>query len=328
MKKYKNIFQVIFFVIYCSLNSQANSQDTHGLFSAFNRFTSGSQAAVGTSLLSSGSATVLFLNPAGMQFLERSQIAFTYLRLKPDLDQKHMSYAITYRFGDEFSLGLGGISYLVDNIEGYNQDAQYTGSIDLNESLFALSMASSILSPFQVGLNVKTAKQTISTTEPVNDRTYAFDYGFVYRQYDWFLVSVSTQSAFMMNDGERSLPRLRSSVELDLPFFHKSKGAALQLSMNTQTEFGHWTTGVIGTHLRYPFSEAMAGYINVRTPSVLILENEPIDTDLGYQTLERWGVCGGIKILMRNDFILKLEMTYLNEKYFDQQISTLEIIGL
>jgi long-subunit fatty acid transport protein len=302
------------------------AQDTYGLFAAFNRYNSGSQAAMGTSLLSSGSSTVIFLNPAGMQFLETSQIAFTYLKLEPSLDQRHMSYAATYRFGKSFSLGLGGVTYLVDDIEGYNVNAEYTGTMDLNENLYVLSFATSIISPFHIGLNIRAANQSIHGDDPVDGTAYALDYGFVYQQNDWFLLSMSTQSPFKMNEGERSLPRLRTSIELDLPFFKKSQGAALQLSLSTQTEYGHWTTGVLGTHLQYPFTKSIIGYANVRTPSVLLIENKTIDTDLGYYTLEQWGVSGGIQLAIMNNFMLKLEMTYLNEKYFNQQITTIELM--
>ena len=321
----KIIFRIVFITTMMITNTGI-AQDTYGLFAAFNRYNSGSQAAMGTSLLSSGSATVIFLNPAGMQFLESSQLAFTYLKLEPNLDQRHMSYAATYRFGKSFSLGMGGVTYLVDDIEGYNVDAEYTGMMDLNENLYVFSLATSIISPFHIGVNIRVANQSIHGDKPVEGTAYALDYGFVYQQNDWFLLSMSTQSPFKMNDGERSLPRLRSSIELDLPFFKKSQGAALQLSLSTQTEFGHWTTGVLGTHLQYPFTKSIVGYANIRTPSILLIENEIIDSDLGYYTQERWGVSGGIQLVVMNNFKLKLEMTYLNEKYFNQQITTIELM--
>jgi len=302
------------------------SQDTYGLFAAFNRYNSSSQAAMGTGLLSSGSSTVLFLNPAGMQFLETTQVAFTYLKLKPDLDQQHMSYALTYRFGEDFSLGLGGVTYLVGEIEGYDEEARFTNMIDLNENLFVLSLATSVISPFHVGINIRGANQSISSIEPVMGMAYAMDYGFIYQQNEWFLLSMSTQSPFKMNRGERSLPRFRSSIEFDLPFFKKGKGAAFQISLNTQTEYGHWTTGVVGTHLQYPFTETFTTYLNVRSPSIVLFENDQQNPELEYYTLERWGISGGVQLGLMNDLKLKLELTYLNEKYFEQQITTIELI--
>jgi len=317
---------LILVILSLTMMSTVHAEDTYGLFAAFNRYNSGSQAAMGTSLLASGSSTILFLNPAGMQFLESTQIAFTYLKLKPTLDQRHMSYAATYRFGESFSVGVGGVTYLVDDIEGYDTDAQFTGMLNLSENLYILGFATSIISPFHIGVNIRAANQSISGDEPMDNMAYAMDYGFVFQQNDWFLLSMSTQSAFKMNEGERSLPRLRSSIELDLPFIKKAQGAAFQLSLNTQTEYGHWTTGVIGTHLQYPFTKSIFAYANVRTPSLLLFENEISESELGYYTQERWGVSGGIQMGVMNNFKLKLEITYLNEKYFDQQITTLELM--
>jgi hypothetical protein len=69
MRKKKSVSLSFVLLIAVSHVSVSGQTATHGLFAAFNRYANASQAALGVSLLSSGSASVLLLNPAGMQYL-------------------------------------------------------------------------------------------------------------------------------------------------------------------------------------------------------------------------------------------------------------------
>jgi len=304
------------------------AQNTSGLFAGFNRYSSSGQAAMGTSLLSSGSAMIIFLNPAGMQFLHKGQLAFTHLKLDPNLDQKYFAYAITKGIGDAFSVGIGGMSYSVQRIERYDRDAQYLGDVRLDENLYLVSLSTGSVRPFHIGASVRYAVQNIPLPDTLKWEEHAFaaDYGFVYSQYDWLLLSVSSQTAFRTNDGERSLPRLRSSLEFDLPFFSKNSGAAWQMAISTQTEYGHWTTGSVGMHVRYPFHDKVTVYLNSRTPAFVLIKKDEFDTNLGYFPMEEWGLSCGIIMNSLGAFKLKFEFSYITEKYFNQQISTIELM--
>ncbi len=319
------VFVIILFITSGNYES-AVAQQTSGLFASFNRYTSASQASLGSSLLSMGSAAVIFVNPAGMQYLENTQLSFTYLKLEPKLDQNFMTYAITKRFGEKFSMGIGGISYSVNNIEGYNSIAEFTEMHSLSEWLAIVSFSTSVVRPFSIGLNLKTASIDISGDLGLNEVAYAVDFGFTYQQSNWFLLSMSTQSPFLLNDDERSLPRLRSSIEIDLPFPKRNQGSALQVTTSTQTEFGHWSTGFVGIHAKYPVAKNIMIYANGRTPAFLLLTSAVTDDSQNFEPMESWGIGCGIIISMGLDFNLKLETAYLAEKYFNQLVSTIELI--
>lgn len=319
------IIRIILSVL--GITALAQEQGPVGAFASFNRYASASQASLGTSLLSTGSATVQFLNPAGMQLLEENQLSFTYLRLKPNLDQDFMSYAATRRLGEKFSVGVGGMTYHVGEIEGYNEQAEFTDYYSLAEWLVNVSLSTDMIQPFSVGINLKAASLSIKGGEGgLEDMAYGLDYGFIYRHSDIFLIGVSTQSLLTVNDGERSLPRLRTSFEADIPIFKSKPAAAFHICGSTQSEFNHWTTGFLGLHLKYPITKAAIPFINARTPAFLLLSNDPDDNTSRFSAMEEWGLGTGILVELNSGFKLKLEVAYLDEKYFDQTITTMEFL--
>jgi len=323
--KLSRVVPMILIIVMVSADC-AGQDKTSGLFAAFNRHASASQAALGASLLSSGSAAVIFFNPAGMQYLENTQASFTYLKLNPDLDQKFMTFALSKHLGSNFSIGLGGMSHSVGGIEGYNSSAEFTQMYKVNEWLGMLALSTDMIAPFGIGVNIKAASLKIAGSEGISATGFGFDYGIVYQQSQWFLISVSAQSAFKLNENEMSLPRIRSSMEFDIPFFWENRGGTFQLAATTQTEYGHWTTGFLGLHSSFPIVSGIKGYLNGRTPGQLLLTNSGTLAEQEFEPPDKWGIGGGITIDIGMDVKMKMEIAYLDEKYFDQLITTIEFI--
>lgn len=309
----------------CGLLLAQTPDKAGGLFAAFHRAPDAITTGLGNGVLTSHSATLMFVNPAGLSYLEGSRLTLNYLNLTPSLDQRMVMFALSQHLGSTTNIGVGGMNYEVNAIPGYNREAVYTGDWAVNEWIASLVISTSAFEPFSVGVSIMLGSQTINSdavgvAQEQAQLAWGGTYGIVYRPAKWFAVSSAVESNMLLNQTEINFPHMRHAMEAIIPYWRSKPAAILALIASADTEINHWSSATAGVKLDFPISAGLTAALFGKSAPVLVKSSA---TDFQLSGKAAYG-CGLMTQLSGLSF--NFQLAFQPDEYFNTLYFTVDII--
>ncbi len=133
-------------------------------------------AALGGSYVTNNDdVDVIFFNPAGLGFLEKDQISFSFLKHLMDINLFSLTYSTEFENIGRFGAGIQYINY--GSFDEADANGNITGEFNAGELAFLLSYTNKFMDNFYYGAN---AKVIYSSIADVSSSAIALDLGVNY----------------------------------------------------------------------------------------------------------------------------------------------------
>jgi long-subunit fatty acid transport protein len=162
-----------FFIVFVLTNTITFGQDTYRFLNVDN---SARAAALGGSFSTNNDdVDVLFYNPAGLSFLEKNPISFSFVKHLMDINLFSLAYSTEFENIGRFGTAVKYINY--GTFEGADEFGNKTGEFGAGELAFILGYTNEFTENFYYGAN---AKVIYSSIEDKSSSAVGLDLGINY----------------------------------------------------------------------------------------------------------------------------------------------------